>query len=96
MTLSFGVFSSMILNERAYLTLKSIFHKMVLSFFCYLRERERVSISFLIFIDKQGNHLYRCLNVFGITRSFIRNWARDLPHSKPALYHYTYVCQCLV
>ena len=36
---------------------------------------------------KQGNYWYQFYNVFGMTRSLTGDWTRDLPHSKPALYH---------
>ena len=36
---------------------------------------------------KQGNYWYHFYNVFGMTRSLTGDWTRDLPHSKPALYH---------
>ena len=37
---------------------------------------------------QQGNYWYHFDNVFGMTRSLPGDWTRDLPHSKPALYHY--------
>ena len=36
---------------------------------------------------KQGNYWYHFDYVFGMTRSLSGDWTRDLPHSKPALYH---------
>ena len=36
---------------------------------------------------KQGNYWYHFYNVFGMTRSLAGDWTRDIPHSKPALYH---------
>ena len=36
---------------------------------------------FWMFSSKQGH-------LFGMTRSLTGDWTRDLPHSKPALYHY--------
>ena len=36
---------------------------------------------------KQGYYWYHFYNVFGMTRSLTGDWNRDLPHSKPALYH---------
>ena len=36
---------------------------------------------------KQGHYWYHLYNVFGMTRSLTGDWTRDLPHSKPALYH---------
>ena len=36
---------------------------------------------------KQGNYWYHFYNVFGMTRGLTGDWTRDLPHSKPALYH---------
>ena len=42
---------------------------------------------FLMFSAKQGHYWYHFYNVFGMTRSLTGDWTRDLPHSKPALYH---------
>ena len=36
------------------------------------------------FISKYWYHFY---NGFGMTQSLTGDWTRDLPHSKPALYH---------
>ena len=36
---------------------------------------------------KQRNYWYHFYNVFGMTRSLTGDWTRDLPRSKPALYH---------
>ena len=49
-------------------------------------EKEPV-FPFLMFNAKQGNYWYHFYNVFGMTRSMAGDWARGLPHSKPALYH---------
>ena len=49
-------------------------------------EKEPV-FPFLMFSAKQGNYWHHFYNVFGMTRSLNRDWTRDLPHSKPALYH---------
>ena len=49
-------------------------------------QKEPVS-SFLMLSAKQGNYWYHFYNVFGMTLSLTGNWTRDLPHSKPALYH---------
>ena len=49
-------------------------------------EKEPV-FPFLMFSAKQGNYWYHFYNVFGNTRSLTGDWTRDLPHSKPALYH---------
>ena len=35
----------------------------------------------------KGTTWYHFYNVFGMTRSLTGDWTRDLPHSKPALYH---------
>ena len=40
-----------------------------------------------MFSAKQGHYWYHFGIVFGMTRSLIGDWTRDLPHSKPALYH---------
>ena len=42
---------------------------------------------FFMLSAKQGNYLYHYYNVFGMTRALTGDWTRDLPHSKPALYH---------
>ena len=42
---------------------------------------------FWMFSAKQGHYWYHFYNVFGLTRSLTGDWTRDLPHSKPALYH---------
>ena len=49
-------------------------------------EKEPV-FPFLMFSAKQRHYWYHFYNVFGMTRSLSGNWTRDLPHSKPALYH---------
>ena len=41
-----------------------------------------------MFSAKQGHYWYHFYNVFGMTRSLTGDWTRDLPYSKPALYHY--------
>ena len=58
-------------------------------FFCpiYLKSWERASISLLMFSAKQENYWYHFYYVFRMTRSLSGDWTRDLPHSKPALYH---------
>ena len=43
---------------------------------------------FWMFSAIQGHYWYHFYNVFGMTRSLTGDWTRDLPHSKPALYHY--------
>ena len=48
---------------------------------------ERASISIWMFSAKQGHYWYHFYNVFGMTRSLTGDWTRDIPHSKPALYH---------
>ena len=40
-----------------------------------------------MFSAKQGHYLYHFYNIFGMTQSLTGDWTRDLPHSKPALYH---------
>ena len=49
-------------------------------------EKEPV-FPFWMFCAKQGHYWYHFYNVFGMTRSSTGDWTRDLPHSKPALYH---------
>ena len=53
-------------------------------FLILILEKEPV---FLMFSAKQGNYWYHSYNVFGMTRSLTGDWTRDLPHSKPAIYH---------
>ena len=61
-----------------------------ITFFPYLYyiciQKEPV-FPFLMLSAKQGNYRYHFYNVFGMTRSLTGDWTRDLPHSKPALYH---------
>ena len=47
---------------------------------------DHMSISHAELVE-QGNYWYHFYNVFGMTRSLTREWTRDLPHLKPALYH---------
>ena len=49
--------------------------------------KERASISLLMMSAKQGNFWYHFYIVFGMTWSCIGDWAMDLQHLKPALYH---------
>ena len=58
-----------------------------LHLFSYLNSWERASIPFSMFSAKQGNYWYHFHNVCGMTGSLTGDWIRDLPHSKPALYH---------
>ena len=55
-------------------------------FLILILEKEPV-FPFLMFSAKQVNYWYHFYNVFGMTRSLTGDWTRDLPHSKPALYH---------
>ena len=41
---------------------------------------------FLCSVLNKGTTWYHFYNVFGMTRSLTGDWARDLPHLKPALY----------
>ena len=50
-------------------------------------EKEPV-FPFLVLSAKQGNYWYHFYNGFGMTRSLTGDWTQDLPHLKPALYHY--------
>ena len=52
--------------------------------FFYLNSWERASISLF---NVQCYTRVPFYNVFGMTRSLTGDWIRDLPHSKPALYH---------
>ena len=56
--------------------------------FCpiFILQKEPV-FPFIIFSAKQGSYWYHFYNVFGMTRSLTGDWTRDVPHSKPALYH---------
>ena len=59
-----------------------------LHLFSYLNSWERASIfPFWMYSAKQGHYWYHFYNVFSMTRSLTRDWTRDLPHSKLALYH---------
>ena len=55
-------------------------------FLIIILEKEPI-FPFWMFSAKQGNYWYHFYNVFGMTRSLTGDWTRDLPHSKPALYH---------
>ena len=41
----------------------------------------------LMLIAKQGHYWYHFYNVFGMKLSLTGDWTRDLPYSKPSLYH---------
>ena len=58
-----------------------------ITLFSYPNSWERASISLYLLSAKQGNYWYHFYKVFGMTRSLTGDWTRDLPHSKPALYH---------
>ena len=49
--------------------------------------RKSQSFLFSMLSAKQGNYWYHFYNVFGMTQCLTGGWTRDLPHSKPALYH---------
>ena len=55
-------------------------------FLILILEKEPV-FPFSMLSAKQGKYWYHFHNVFGMTRSKTGDWTRDLPHSKPALYH---------
>ena len=55
-------------------------------FLILILEKEPV-FPFSMLSAKQGNYWYHFYNVFGMTWSLTGDWTRDLPHSKPALYH---------
>ena len=55
-------------------------------FLILILEKEPV-FPFSMLSAKQGNYWYHFYNVFGMMRSLTGDWTRDLPHSKPALYH---------
>ena len=56
--------------------------------FCpFLILQKEPVFNLLILSAKQGNYWYNFYNVFGMRRSLTGDWTRDLPHSKPALYH---------
>ena len=54
----------------------------------YLNSSERAGISLLMLIAKQGNYWYHFITSLVWRDPWLRDWTRDLPHSKPALYHY--------
>ena len=55
-------------------------------FLILILEKEPV-FPFSMLSAKQGHYWYHFYNVFDITGSLTGDWTRDLPHSKPALYH---------
>ena len=55
-------------------------------FLIFILEKEPV-FPFSMLSAKQGNYWYHFYNVFGMTRYLTGDWTRDLPHSKPAIYH---------
>ena len=55
-------------------------------FLIFFLEKEPV-FPFSMLGAKQVNYWYHFYNVFGMTRSLTGDWTRDLPHSKPAIYH---------
>ena len=79
-------FVLVIFYKGAYLTLKSIFHKALkdgIFAICYLRSQ-----CFPFNVEYYTRKpLESFFNIFGLTRSFIRNWTLELARSKPALYH---------
>ena len=56
-------------------------------YFLILFLEKEPAFPFSMLSAKQGNYWYHFYNVFGMTRSLTGDWTRDLPHSKPALYH---------
>ena len=56
-------------------------------FLVLILEKEPV-FPFSMLSAKQGYYWYYVYSVFGMTQSLTGDWTRDLPHSKPALYHY--------
>ena len=60
-----------------------------ITFFCpiLILEKEPV-FPFSMLSAKQRNYWYHFYNDFGMTRVMTGDWTRDLPHLKPALYHY--------
>ena len=67
---------------------KNIYHRCYPSHFCpiLILQKEPV-FPYLMLSAKQGNPWYHFYNVFGMMPSMTGDWTRDLPHSKPALYH---------
>ena len=55
--------------------------------FIFLFQRKSQYFPFWMVSAKQGHYWYHFYNVFGMTRSLTGDWTRDLPHSKPVLYH---------
>ena len=59
-----------------------------LHLFSYLNSWEKSQyFPFWMVSAKQGHYWYHFYTVFGMTQSLTGDWTRDLPHSKPALYH---------
>ena len=50
-------------------------------------EKEPV-FPFLMLSAKKGNYWYHFYHIFGMMGSLTGDWTLDLPHLKPALYHY--------
>ena len=60
------------------------------SHYIYFEKFLRKSLRYFPFLTlsaKQGHYWYHFYNIFGMTRSLTGDWTRDLPPSKPALYH---------
>ena len=69
-------------------TLKDVYTRYYpLHYFLILILEKEPVFPFSMLSAKQGHYWYHFYNVFGMTRSMIGDWTRDLPHSKPALYH---------
>ena len=70
------------------LTLIMLLNKITLQVVNQISEELRKPVfPFSMLSAKQGNYWYHYYNVFGMTRSLTGDSTRDLPHSKPALYH---------
>ena len=58
-----------------------------LHYFLNLILEKKPAFPFSILSAKQWKYWYHFYYVFGMTRSLTGDWTRDLPHSKPVLYH---------
>ena len=50
-------------------------------------EKKTTVFPFSMLSAKHGSYCHHVYNVFGMTRSLTGDCTRDIPHSKPALYH---------
>ena len=69
-------------------TLKDFYPRFYPLHFCPILINERKpAFPILMLSAKQGNYWYHFYNVFDMMLSLTGDWTRNLPHSKPALFH---------